>query len=310
MATEPVKLISIVSPIYRAQGTVERLCEEIRLTLESMGINFEIVLVDDGSPDRSWDLIEELSKKDPRIRGIKLSRNFGQHYAITAGIDHARGDWIGVIDCDLEDHPRYFKDLIAKMHEGYNVVFARRIHKKHGPFRLIGSRLFVMTFNFLTGINHDSAVGTFSIIDRKVADAFKQYRESLRGYTLLVHYLGYKRGYVDIEHERRLDGKSTYSLRTLLSVFLSTTIVYTEKPLRAISLMGIAVSFAAFLFTAYVIVTYFLYGDRLAGWSSLIASIYLAAGAIVFSIGVIGLYLGKCFKESLKRPLYHVDHEV
>lgn len=310
MSTGQVKLVSAVSPIYKAENTLETLCKEIISVFESMDLDIEVILVDDGSPDNSWEKIEELSGKDKRIRGIKLSKNFGQHYAITAGIDHARGDWIGVIDCDLEDHPRYFKQLAEKMNEGYNVVFARRRNKKHGFLKRLSSRLFVLMFNYFTGLQHDSSVGTFSLIDRKVADAFKQYGESLRAYTLLVYQMGFNRGYVDIEHGIRHEGRSSYSLRKLLSLSFHTTIVYTEKPLRAVSLLGLVISFLAFLFAIYVVVAHFVYGDRLVGWSSLIASIYLCTGAIIFSIGVIGIYLGKCFRETLKRPLYHVQKEV
>ncbi|MEK7396222.1 MAG: glycosyltransferase family 2 protein [Candidatus Poribacteria bacterium] len=310
MSAEKINLVSIVSPVYRGENFVDVLCREIIAAFEPLQLNVEIILVDDGSPDRSWERIVELSKQDSRIRGLQLSRNFGQHYAITAGIDHAQGDWVGVIDCDLEDHPKYFKKLIEKMNEGYNVVFARRLNKKHNLIKQMLSRLFVMTFNFMTGLHHDSAVGTFSIMDRKVADAFRQYRESLRTYTLLVYHLGFDIGFCDIEHGRRYEGKSSYTLKKLLSLTLHTTLVYTERPLRAVSLLGLVMSLLAFLYATYAAAAYFFYGDRLVGWSSLIASIYLTAGIITFSIGINGIYLGKCFLEGLKRPLYHIKNHV
>ncbi len=310
MAADKPALVSVVSPIYRAEKTVELLCREIFAAFDALGVGVEIVLVDDGSPDRSWERIVDLSARDSRVRGVQLSRNFGQHYAISAGIDHAQGDWVGVVDCDLEDHPKYFKDLVARMNEGFDVVFARRINKKNSLARRMASRLFAMVFNALTGLSHEPEVGTFSLMNRRVADAYREYRETLRTYTLLVYHLGFNRGYCDIEHGKRHEGKSTYSFRRLLSLSLDTTIVYTEKPLWIVSILGLVIGLLAFLYTIYIIVDHYLYGDRQAGWGSLIASIYLTAGIVTFSIGVVGIYLGKCFRESLKRPLYHVKRKT
>lgn len=301
-----VKLVSIISPVYRAEKILDELCKEIIKVFEDLQINFEIILVDDSSPDRSWEKIVELAKQDPRIRGFQLSRNYGQHYAITAGIDQARGDVVGVLDCDLEDHPKHFAKLLEKMKEGHNIVFARRQDKKHSFFRRTFSRAFVVLFNFLTGLEHDSAVGTFSLIDRKVANAFKQHRESLRSYTALLLNLGFSRGYVDVPHGSRFEGKSTYTLGKLVSVLVHSTISYTEKPLQAISLLGLVMALFSFAFSLYVLASYFFLGGRMIGWSSLIASIYLTSGLILLSMGIVALYLGKCLRETLNCPLYHI----
>lgn len=310
MNNPKINLVSIVSPLYRAEKSVELLCQEIFRVFASLNLNVEIILVDDGSPDNSWEKVIQLAKHDSRVKGVRLSRNYGQHYAITAGIDNAQGDWVGVVDCDLEDHPKYFKDLAEKMTEGYDLVFARRRNKKHSLFKRLSSRIFVLTFNLLTGLQHDSSIGTFSLMNRKVANAFREYRESLRTYTLLVKQLGFKQGYADIEHGLRAEGQSTYTLRKLLSLTLHTTLVYTEKPLQAVSVLGLFMSLAAFLYATYVVVSHFYFGNIQSGWSSLIASIYLTGGIITFSIGINGIYLGKCFRETLKRPLYHIQEKI
>lgn len=305
---DSINSISIVSPIYNASLTVEALCQEIIKALESYDAKIEILLVDDGSPDNSWECIEKLSKKDSRIKGIKLSRNFGQHYAITAGIDHAKGDIVGVIDCDLEDHPKYLPDLIDTMKKnGHDIVFAKRMRKKHKVIKRLLSRIYVMTLNLLAGINHDSSVGTYSVLNRKAVDALIQYRESLRAYTLLVYHIGFNTGFYPIEHSQRYAGKSNYSFAKLLKLTLHTTLVSTDKPLYIISAIGVLISLGSFAFIIILVFLYFLNDSPVSGWSSTIASIYLIGGIVTFSIGVNGIYLGKCFRETLKRPLYHVD---
>lgn len=303
-----INLISVVSPIYNASLTVEALCDEIFKALSVYDAQVEIILSDDGSPDNSWEIIENLSNKDPRIKGIKLSRNFGQHYAITAGIDNAAGDLVAVIDCDLEDHPKYLYDLIEKMMSGkHDIVFAKRMHKKHKFIKRLLSRLYVFTINSLAGINHDSSVGTFSILNKKAVDALKQYRESLRAYTLLVYEIGFDVGYCPIKHSERYAGTSNYSLPKLLKLTLHTTLVSTDKPLYIISVLGFLISIGSFLFILILVFSYLYNEAPVSGWSSTIASIYLLGGIIIFSIGVNGIYLGKCFRETLKRPLYHIS---
>lgn len=299
-------LISVISAVYMGEDSVERLCAEITTVLDELGLNFEIILVDDSSPDDSWQKIKKLSNIDTRIKGILLSKNYGQHYAITAGFDEAKGDYVAVIDCDLEDHPKYLKDLILKMREGNNIVFARRINKKHSIRKRLLSKLFSVVLNLVADAKHDSAIGTFSMLDKRAADAFRSYREHLRTYTLIVYQLGFKVGFCDIEHSSRLQGKSSYSLRKLITLSLHAIITSTEKPLYVISIVGLFLSIFSLFFIAFLVLNYFSSHVVAPGWSSIIASIYLVGGFVIFSIGVNGIYLGKCFRESLKRPLYHI----
>ncbi|MBO6564274.1 MAG: glycosyltransferase [Pseudomonadales bacterium] len=303
------KLISIVSPIYRAEATVEELCEEITKALTPLDLDFEIILVEDGSPDNSWEKVCQIAETNAHVVGIQFSRNFGQHYAITAGIEAANGDWIGVLDCDLQDHPKHLASLIERIEEGYDIVFARRQNKQHGAVRGFFSAAFAQMLNLLTDFEHDPSVGTFSIISRQVANAFLEYGESMRSYTILLLHMGFRKGYVDIPHEQRKDGGSSYSIGKLFQVMIASTISYTERPLQAISIAGLLIALGSFFSSIYYAVGTLFY-ERPLGWSSLIVAILLSTGLILSSMGVIGLYLGKALKESLNRPLYHVRSRV
>lgn len=182
--TQETPLISIVSPVYKAEKIVDILVKRIKEEVSKITENYEIILVEDGSPDRSWEAIERNCMEDKRVKGIKLSRNFGQHYAITAGLDHAKGEWTVVMDCDLQDRPEEIINLYQKALEGYDIVLARR-HKRQDSFlKRTFSWLFYKILSYLTGTKHDPAVANFGIYHKKVIQAVSQMRESIRYFFL------------------------------------------------------------------------------------------------------------------------------
>jgi dolichol-phosphate mannosyltransferase len=237
---------------------------------------------------------------------MQLSRNFGQHYAITAGLDYSKGEWIVVMDCDLQDAPEEIPRLYTKALEGYDVVVARRQERTDSALKLLTSSLFYSCFRYLSDIQYDGRVGNFRIISRRVADAFGQMRERLRLFNGMIDWMGFPAAAVDVAHGKRFVGKSTYSYRKLFRLATDAIIAYSNKPLRLAVGLGMTISAASFAFGSYIIFRKITHGIPVAGWPSLIVSIYFMGGLTLTLLGVIGLYLGEAFDEMKRRPLYIV----
>jgi len=296
--------ISVVIPVYKAENCLDVLYSRLKASLELITPDFEIVLVEDCGGDRSWEIIQELAQRDPRVKGIQFSRNFGQHYGITAGLDHCDGDWVVVMDCDLQDRPEEIPRLYAKAQEGYDIVLARRGKRKHSPLKRMTSWLFYKVFNYLSGLNYDAEVGNFLIISRWVVENFRLMREQLRFFGALINWMGFPSASINVKHEERLEGKSTYTFNKLLKLAGETVIAYSDKPLWLCINLGFAMSTLSFLYGLYIILRAINQGSSVAGWSSLIVSLYFLGGIIISVLGVLGVYLGKTFGEVKKRPLY------
>jgi dolichol-phosphate mannosyltransferase len=276
----------------------------LKAALESISPDFEIVLVEDCGGDNSWQGIERLATADPRVRGIQFSRNFGQHYGITAGLDCCKGDWVVVMDCDLQDRPEEIPRLYAKAQEGYDIVLARRGARQDPLLKRITSWLFYKIFSYLADFEYDGASGNFRIMSRKVVVNFRRMREQLRFFGGLVQWMGFPTSSIEVEHAERVEGKSTYTFAKLWKLAAETIIAYSDKPLRLAVRLGFAMAFFSFCYGSYILGRAFLYGSPIPGWNSLIVSLYFIGGIIISILGIIGIYLGKTFDESKKRPLY------
>ena len=296
--------ISVVIPVYQAEACLDELYRRLTAALEPISRDFEIMLVEDCGGDGSWRIISELARRDARVKGIQFSRNFGQHYGITAGLDHCEGDWVVVMDCDLQDRPEEIPRLYAKAQEGYDVVLARRGRRNDPPLKRFASWLFYRLFNWLADIDYDGQSGNFRIVSRKVVSNFRTMRERLRFFGGLVTWMGFPTAYVDVQHAERFAGRSTYTFGKLWKLAAENILAYSDKPLRLSVRFGFILAFCAFVYGVYILVRYFLYGSPVTGWSSLIASFYFLGGIIISILGVIGIYLGKTFDETKKRPLY------
>lgn len=298
---------SVVIPVYKAEGCLYELYRRLKASLEIITNDFEIIMVEDCGGDRSWEIIEELAQKDKRVKGIQFSRNFGQHYGITAGLDHSNGDWIVVMDCDLQDRPEEIPSLHAKALEGYEIVVARRGKRKDRFLKRLMSRAFYKFFGYLADIDYDWQVGNFRIMSRKVVENFCSMRERLRFFCGLIGWMGFPTASIDVQHEERFSGKSTYTYRKLWKLATETIIAYSDKPLRLTIRFGFIMSFIAFMYGAYILLRALIYGAPVIGWSSLIVSVYFLSGIIIAILGIIGIYLGKTFDETKKRSLYIVN---
>jgi dolichol-phosphate mannosyltransferase len=266
----------------------------------------EIILVNDASPDASWACMKQLAEADPRIKAINLSRNFGQHFAITAGLSYAKGEWIAVMDCDLQDVPEELPKLYRKALEGYDAVFGRRAVRQDHWQKRWTSLVFIKMLSWLACTSIDPAIANYSVISSRVVAAVLQMKERHRSYGMLVHLATSKIASIDIEHAARPYGESSYTFTRKLRLAADLVISHSIRPLYVSVFVGFGFSAIGFLGILYLMARYFLLGIAVAGWASTIVSIWLVGGAMMFSQAILGLYLGKVLEQAKERPLFLV----
>ena len=300
--------ISVVIPVYRAESCLEELYRRLKAALELLTADFEIMLVEDCGGDRSWPLIVALAQRDPRVKGIQFSRNFGQHYGITAGLDRCNGDWVVVMDCDLQDRPEEIPRLYAKAQEGHEIVVARRGKRSDPLLKRFSSWLYYSVFSWLADMDYDPQAGNFRILSRKVINNYRNLRERSRFFGSLINWMGFPFTSVDVQHDERFAGDSSYTFGKLWRLGAETIIAYSDKPLRIAVRLGFFIATCAFLYGIYILFRALFHGSPVTGWSSLIVSIYFMGGVIVAILGILGIYLGKTYDETKCRPLYVINH--
>ncbi len=298
--------LSVITPVYQAEGIVAELVERMGRAAQNITTDYELILVEDGSPDASWQEIVACCQADERVKGIKLSRNFGQHQAITAALKAATGQWVVVMDCDLQDDPKYIPALYKKAKEGWEVVFAYAEVRKHSWFRRLESRLYNASMRFISDVKgFDKDVANYSILSRKVVNAFLQFNDTERQYLMVLRWLGFPHSFIEIKHSKRHKGKSTYTFGRLLRLAI-TGLTYQSTKLLYIPLL---------LSGLFLIISAAMGLSQLLGlWASSLFYFYIAlllcSSSILFSIGIVGIYLSKVFKQSKNRPLFVIDKAV
>ena len=299
--------ISVVIPVYGCRAAIPELHRRLCESLEKISKAFEIILVDDYCPQNSWEEIQKVCEKDKRVIGIHMARNFGQIRAITAGLDKSRGDWVVVMDCDLQDRPETIPELYQKAQEGYDVVFARREGRKDSAITKFLSKCFYKVYDYFTDGTFDSSICNFSISKRKVIDYYCRMREQNRAYTMFIRWLGFKQTAIDMPADERFEGKSSYNLKRKLKIAFEIITSQSNKPLLFSVKLGFVSAFLALIYIIYLVFREIILGDVLVGWTSIVASIYLMGGIILCAIGVVGIYVGNIFNEAKNRPLYVID---
>lgn len=302
--------ISVVIPVYGCRACLEELHRRLGSALAAITQSYEIILVNDACPQNSWEVIKQIALKDPRVKGLDLSRNFGQIRAITAGLHHAGGDWVVVMDCDLQDQPEEIIRLYHKAQEGYDVVFARRAVRKDTFLKKLSSRVFYAIYSYFTAGAFDSTICNFSISRRMVMDGYKRMGDQNRAFTLFIKWMGFKSTAIDIDHDERGSGKSSYTFKKQLHLALEIITTQSNKPLILSIKVGLSVALMSFLYALFIVVRYFTQGISVSGWASLIVSIYFVGGVILAQLGVLGLYIGYVFDQTKARPLYVVREIV
>lgn len=303
-------LISIVSPVYGDKRNVKLLYEKLTTTLTVMDVDYEIILVNDCCPYGSGEEIEKLANMDKHVKFIDLSRNFGQHYAIKAGIDYAKGDYVVVMDCDLQDNPEDIPKFYAKIKEGYEVVFGEHVTRQDTLFKKFLSKAFIFVQKHMTDFYSDRNHGNFSIISRKVADNFKNINNYNFNYCQIIFFLGYHVEYIPIEKEERAEGKSGYNIIKGIKLALKSIISNSSKPLSFAAYCSFWMFVVSICFIVKLIIDHIVFHNQLLGWSSIMASIFLIGGLLFVYLSLIGLYIGGIFREVKDRPLYIVKRTI
>jgi len=301
--------ISIVSPVYSAENIIEKLVNEIQKVMHQLNVTYEIILVDDRSPDNSWEIMRQLSTKFPEVKSIRLSRNFGQHPAIMAGLSIAQGEWVVVMDCDLQDQPKELVKLYNKALEGYDIVLASRQIRQDGFFKKLFSKLFYKVFNYFSGIDVNSEVANFGIYNRKVISSVLQIEDYIKFFPLFIKWVGFRATTVSVEHNEREFGNSSYNMMKLFSLAFNTIISFSDKPLKIFTITGFLISFVSLIFGCYYFIEALSGQIKEPGYSSLIISIWLLSGIIISTVGIVGIYLGKTFNQTKNRPVFIIDEK-
>lgn len=303
--------ISVVVPVYRAERILPILAKRLTASLAALQRSYEIILVDDRSPDGSWEVIRQIATTHPCMVAMRLSRNFGQHYAITAGLDAARGEWTVIMDCDLQDQPEEIPRLLAVAEQGYDVVLARRSVRQDVLLKRTLSRLFYAVFNALSSYRMDPSVGAFRIMHRRVVDAYLSMREVSRLFGGLIEWLGFETTYLGVEHASRCEGRSSYSIRSMTRLAMDGVIAFSNRPLYFSIAIGLAISFLSAGFGAALIIKYLLHPHiGVPGWLSTVTLTTFMGGLILLNLGILGLYVGRIYDQTKGRPLYVVDRIV
>ncbi len=289
---------------------VAELVSRIVSAITPISEQFEVVLVNDASPDNSWVEIEKVCANDSRIKGIRLSRNFGQHYAITAGLSFAQGEWVVVMDCDLQDRPEEIPHLYAKAHEGYDAVLAQRTTRQDGLFKRLSSKGFYRLFSYLTDTKQDASVANFGIYNRKVIRAVLEMGDAMRYLPTQIQWVGFKKAYLPVEHAARGEGKSSYNFKRLFKLALETIISFSDKPLRLTVQFGFTITVLSLISALWFFIQWISGNVAVLGYTSIMISIWFLSGVLISLIGIVGLYIGKMFEKVKGRPLFIISETL
>ena len=302
--------ISVVSPVYRGEKMVHELVRRVFENVSKITEDFDVILVNDASPDSSWAEIQKECAVDTRVKGINLSRNFGQHRAITAGLNYAKGDWVVVMDCDLQDRPEEILNLYKKAQEGYDIVQGERVERQDKFLKKLSSTIFNSIFSYLSGIKKNKKIANFGIYKQPVIRTVCNMPERDRGFGILVDYVGFKSISIPIEHGSRFEGTSSYTLSKLLKLAFGLIISNTNKPLRIMTGLGFTLSIVSLLIAFYNVIVNLMGLIGVQGFTTTVFSIWFVGGMLMMQIGIVGLYIGKIFDQVKGRPLYVVMDEI
>jgi len=298
------KLVSIVIPAYNEADNVFVIAESIKQVFTTIDYNYEIILVDDGSADHTLEKIKEYASTSKQIFFLEFSKNFGHQLAVKAGMDHAFGDCVISMDCDMQHPPELIPEMLNKWEEGYEVVYTiREEDKSLSKGKRSSSNLFYKTLNWLSDIDLEPGAADFRLLDQKVVNVFRNFQENepfLRG---LVKWLGFKQYAIKYNPAARFSGKSKYTLKKMFRLALHGVTSFSIKPLYSAVYLGFILSFASVLYIPYIIYA-FANNVEVSGWASVIMTIVFFGGLQLIILGIIGIYVGKMFMQSKNRPNY------
>jgi len=303
--------ISIVVPVFNEDGNIEKLFVEIKkIFTESLPFAFEMIFVDDGSTDKTWPSINCLADDNLEVRGIRFSRNFGHQYALKAGMDAANGKAIITMDADLQHPPAIIPQLVHEWKKGFDIVYTKRIDTKGiNIFKKLTARLFYSFINSISDTKIENGISDFRLIDRKVANELAKMNEYFLFYRGLTQWTGFKSKYINYTADKRFSGKTKYSLKKMLSLATDGIMSFSVKPLRLATMAGLIISVLSFIYIIYALIAKFALNSALPGWTSILISVLFLGGIQLFTIGILGEYLGKMFIEIKQRPKYIISEK-
>lgn len=304
MRARELQLLSVVAPMLNEEGVAREFYRRVREALH--GLPFELVIVDDGSSDATPQILDELAAQDPRVRVLHLSRAFGHQLALTAGVDHARGDAVVTIDADLQDPPEVIPDLLAKWYEGYDVVIAKRAHRAgETRFKLVTAKWFYRVMGRLAQIELEADAGDFRLLDRQAADALGGMRERSRFLRGMTSWVGFRQTTVSFSRAARVAGQTKYPLRKMLRFAFDGISAFSHFPLQLATYLGFLATALAFLGLPLTVVARYS-GIFERGVPSVLFAVLFIGGLQLMTLGLIGEYVGRIYDEVKRRPLYVV----
>ena len=297
---------SVVIAVFNEQENLDELYHRLTAVMQGVSDRYEVIFVDDGSTDDSFQIMKGLHEQDPRVKILKLSRNFGHHLALTAGVDYAKGEAVILMDADLQDQPEEIPKLTEKLRQGYDVAYGIRKNRKDGLIKRLGSNLFLVTMNRMVGSDHFATGGVFRAMNRQVRDELQRCRETSRFITGLVSWLGFNQVGVEIEHGARYAGRTKYNLWRMMKLALNTLTSFSYLPLQIASYLGLITALFSVSVGAYVFFRRVFVGIPVSEWTSLMVAVTFLGAIQLIVLGLIGEYVGRTYTESQGRPLYVV----
>ncbi len=308
-----IKKVSVVVPMYYEEKVVEECYNRLITVLKGIeGYNYEIIFVNDGSKDKTLELLQEIAKKDKNVKVISFSRNFGHQCAVTAGIKYVTGDAVVIIDADLQDPPEVIPDMLNLWEEGNEVIYGKRKTRKgESAFKLMTAKMFYQTLNMLSDVKIPKDTGDFRLVDRKVIDVINSLPEHNKFLRGLFSWVGFKQYAYEYERQERFAGETKYPLKKMLKLASDGIISFSSKPLKLVGGIGIFSIIISFILLVYAILAYiFKFNGLTAGWTSIIVAITFFAGVQLLSIWLISEYIARIYDESKKRPEYIIDKTI
>ncbi len=303
--------ISVVVPVYGCPEAIPELCRRNTETLKAMGVGYEIILVDDRDGMGSWDAIRKEASADTHIKAISLTKNSGQDKAITAGVSVARGDWIVTMDCDLQDAPENIPMLYEKVRQQeLDVLIVRRQDRKDSAIVQLLSKAFHKVFSYLSELDFDYELGTYLIASKRATDLYVHTKGQGRDFTMFLLWTGYRKGFVELEHETRYAGKSSYTFGKKLEYAFRATTTFSNRVLYLPIYVGAVSAFGSLIYILFVIISWAMDVANPDGWNTLAAAVFFFGGLILSTLGVLGIYIGNIFDVAKERPLYIVQETM
>jgi dolichol-phosphate mannosyltransferase len=298
--------LSIIIPIYNEEGNIQKLLDRLHGVVNNMNLKeVEFIFINDGSRDRSMEMIKNIAKTDKSVKFINFSRNFGHQVAVTAGIDKANGDAVVIIDADLQDPPELIPELYAKLLSGYEVVYAkRRSRQGEGFLKKFTAKMFYRMLAKMTSISIPVDTGDFRIMDKKIVDVLKQMPEQEKFLRGQISWIGFNQTYVEYDRDERFAGKTGYTYGKMIRFALDGITSFSNFPLKFASITGFIVSGIAFFMILYALYSRFITRDYVAGWTSLMLAVLFLGGIQLIGIGIIGEYISRMSANVKNRPLY------